>query len=53
MFDQFKEPKHEIVTVEKEASQEQASSAISEIFRRIALGSFKKKAIIRVEGDDK
>ena len=53
MFDQFKEPKHEIVTVKKEASQEQASSAIGEIFRRIASGSFKKKAIIRVEGADK
>ena len=53
MFDQFKEPKHEIVTVRKEASQEQASNAISEIFRRIALGSFNKKTIIRIEGDDK
>jgi hypothetical protein len=53
LFDQFKEPKHEIVTVKKEASQEQASSAISEIFRRIALGSLKKKAIIRIKGDDK
>jgi hypothetical protein len=53
MFDQFKEPMHEIVTVKKEASQEQASSAIREIFRGIALGSFKKKAIIRIEGDDK
>jgi len=53
MFDQFKEPKHEVVTVKKEASQEQASGAIREIFRRIALGSFKKKAIIRIEGDGK
>lgn len=49
----FKEPKHEIVTVKKEASQEQASSAISEIFRRVALGSFKKKVLIRIEGDAK
>lgn len=49
----FKEPKHEIVTVNKEASQEQASSAISEIFRRIALGNFKKKVIFRIEGDEK
>jgi len=53
MSDQLKEPKHEIVTVKKEDSQEQASSAISEIFRRISLGSFKKKVIIRIEGDDK
>jgi hypothetical protein len=53
MFNQFKEPKHEIVTIKKEASQEQASSAISEIFRRIALGGFKKKVIIRIEGYDK
>jgi hypothetical protein len=53
MFDQFTEPKHEIVTVKKEASQEQASNAISEIFRRIALGSVKKKVIFRIEGDDK
>jgi hypothetical protein len=52
LFDQFKEPIHEIVTVKKEASQEQASSAIREIFRGIALGSFNKKAIIRIEGDD-
>jgi hypothetical protein len=53
MFDQFKEPKHEIVTVKEEASQVQASSAISDIFRRLALGSFKKKLIIRIEGDEK
>jgi ribosomal protein L35AE/L33A len=53
MFDQFKEPKHEIVTVKKEDSQEEASSAISETFRRIALGSVKKKVIIRIEGEDK
>jgi len=36
--------KHEVVTVKKEASQEQASGAIREIFRRIALGSFKEKS---------
>lgn len=52
-FDQFKEPKHEIVTIEKESSDEQASSVISEVFRRIALGSVKKKVILKVEGDDK
>lgn len=51
MFDQFKEPKHEIVTIEKEASEEQASGAISEVFRRIALGSFRKKVILKVKGD--
>ena len=53
MLYQFKEPKHEIVTVNKEASQEQASNAITVIFRRIALGNFRKKVIIRIEGDDK
>jgi len=53
MFDQFKEPKHEVVNIEKEASEEQASSTISEVFRRIALGSFKKKVILRFKGDDK
>jgi hypothetical protein len=53
MFDQFKEPKHEIVTIEKESSEEQASTVISEVFRRIALGSFKKKVILEVKGDDK
>jgi hypothetical protein len=53
MFDQFKEPKHEIVTIEKEASEEQASSTISEVFRRIALGSLRKKVILNVKGDDK
>lgn len=53
MFDQFKEPRHKIFTVKKEASQELASNAISRTFRRIALGSFKKKVILRIEGDDK
>jgi trans-2-enoyl-CoA reductase len=52
IFDQFKEPKHEIVTIEKETSEEQASIAISEVFQRIALGSFKKKVVLRVRGDD-
>lgn len=49
----FEEPKHEIVIVKTEANQEQASSAISEIFRRIALSAVKKKVIIKIEGDDK
>lgn len=53
VLDQFKEPMHEIVTIENETSEEQASSAISEVFRRIALGSFKKKVILKVKGDDK
>ena len=52
MFDQFKEPKHEIVTIEKESSERQASSTINEVFRRIALGSSKKKVILRVKGED-
>jgi hypothetical protein len=52
MFDQFKEPKHKIVTIDKEASEEQASGVISEVFRRIALGSFRKKVILKVKGDD-
>lgn len=49
----FEEPKHEIVIIKTEANQEQASSAISEIFRRIALSAVKKKVIIKIEGDDK
>ena len=53
LFDQFKEPKHEIVTIKKETSQVQASSAINEIFREIALGGFTRKVILRIEGDDK
>ncbi|KAH9993668.1 hypothetical protein BJV74DRAFT_877736 [Russula compacta] len=52
MSEQFKEPKHEIITIEKGANDEQASSAISEVFRRIALGNFKKKVILKVEGSD-
>jgi len=48
----FKEPRHEIITIEREASEEQASSTISEIFRKIALGSFKKKVILKIEGSD-
>jgi len=53
MFNQFKEPRHEIVTIEKEANDEEASSAINEVFRRMASGSSKKKVILRIEGDDK
>ncbi|KAI0296047.1 trans-2-enoyl-CoA reductase [Russula brevipes] len=48
----FKEPKHEVVTIEKEASEEQASSAISDVFQKIALGKFKKKVILKIEGAD-
>lgn len=51
MFEQFKEPKHEIVTI-KEASEEQASSVIKEVFQRIALGNVRKKVILKVEGTD-
>ena len=53
VFDQFKEPKYEIVTIENEASEEQASSAVSDVFRKIALGGYKKKVILKVKGDDK
>jgi len=52
MFEQFKEPKHEIVTI-KEASEKQASSVIKKVFQRIALGNVKKKVILKVEGTDK
>jgi len=48
----FKEPKHEIVTIAREASEERASSMISEVFRRIALGRFKKNVILKIEGSD-
>jgi hypothetical protein len=53
MFEQFKEPKHEIVVIKGEASEEQASSAIREVFQRIASGDVKKKVILKVEGTDK
>jgi len=48
----FKEPKHEIFAIEKEVSEEQASRAIHGIFQRMASGSLKKKAILKVEGSD-
>ncbi|KAH9967355.1 NAD(P)-binding protein [Russula dissimulans] len=48
----FAEPKHEIFAIAEEVSEEQASSAIHEIFQRMASGSFKKKAILKVEGSD-
>jgi len=51
-FGKFKEPKHEIVHIKGEASEEQASSAIREVFQRIALGTVKKKVILKVEGTD-
>jgi hypothetical protein len=40
---------HKIVTIGREASEEQASSTISEVFRKITLGSFKKKVILKIE----
>ena len=52
MFEQFKEPKHEIVQIKREASDEQASSAIREVFQRISLGTVKKKVILKLEGTD-
>jgi len=48
----FAEPKHEIFAIQEEVSEEQASSAIHGIFQRMASGSFKKKAILKVEGSD-
>ncbi|KAI9508199.1 hypothetical protein F5148DRAFT_943477 [Russula earlei] len=48
----FKEPKHEILTIEKETSDEHASGLIRGIFQRMASGGFKKKVILKVESSD-
>ncbi|KAF8271627.1 NAD(P)-binding protein [Lactarius quietus] len=45
----FKEPKHEIIEIGRGASDETATSAIREVFRRMALGEVKKKMILKVE----
>jgi hypothetical protein len=52
IFHQVKEPKHEVVIIKREDSEEQASSAIREVFQRIAMGGVKKKVILKVEGRD-
>jgi ribosomal protein L35AE/L33A len=48
--EQFKEPKHEIVEIGKEASDETATSAIREVFQRMTSGEVKRKVILKVEG---
>jgi hypothetical protein len=53
MFEQFKEPKHEIVTIKKAASEKLTSRVIKKVFKRIALGNVKKKVLLKVEGTDK
>lgn len=46
----FKEPKHEIVEIGREASDETATSAIREVFQRMTSGEVKRKVILKVEG---
>jgi ribosomal protein L35AE/L33A len=50
MMEQFKEPRHEIIEIRREASDETATSVIREVFQRMALGEVKKKVILKVEG---
>jgi len=50
MSEQFKEPKHEIIEIGRDSCDEMATSAIREVFRRMALGEVKKKVILKVEG---
>ena len=47
--EQFKEPKHEIIEIGREASDEMATSAIREVFQRMSSGEVKKKMILKVE----
>ena len=47
---QFKEPRHEIIEIRREASDETATSAVREVFQRMALGEVKKKVILKVGG---
>jgi len=49
--EQFKEPKHEIIEIGREGSDETATSAVREAFQRMALGEVKKKVILKVEGN--
>jgi len=46
----FKEPRHEIIGIGGEASDETATSAIREVFQRMTLGEVKKKMILKIEG---
>ncbi|KAI9464553.1 hypothetical protein BJY52DRAFT_825626 [Lactarius psammicola] len=46
----FKEPRHEIIEIGREAGDETATSAIREVFQRMTLGEVKKKVILKVEG---
>jgi ribosomal protein L35AE/L33A len=50
MMGQFKEPRHEIIEIRREAGDETATSVMREIFQRMALGEVKKKVILKVEG---
>ncbi len=50
VLEQFKEPRHEIIEIGREASDETATSAIREVFQRMTLGEVKKKVILKVEG---
>jgi hypothetical protein len=47
---QFKEPRHEIIEIGGEASDETVTSAIRKVFERTSLGEVKQKMILKVEG---
>jgi hypothetical protein len=47
---QFKEPRHDIIEIWREASNETATSAVKEEFQSMSLGEAKKKLILKVEG---
>jgi len=47
----FKEPKHEIIEIGGDVSDDTATSAIRELFQRMALGEVNRKMILKVEGN--
>ena len=50
VLEQFKEPRHEIIEIGRETSDETATSGIREIFQRMMSGEVKKKVILKIEG---
>lgn len=50
VLEQFKEPRHEIIEIGREASDDAVTSGIREVFQRMTSGEVKKKVILKVEG---
>ena len=49
VLEQFKEPRHEIIEIGREASDDTATSGIREMFQRMTSGEIKQKVILKVE----